>query len=106
MRKAATTEEYDRNWEAYEAALERLWHKARRHGWRVERTDPSILWYRGGEFVTVWFDWLSMEVEIEHGNWVNANADGGVALRKAIDRTARMSFEDFEKGSYNIKEVL
>lgn len=106
MRKATWTKEYDEHWERYDAALNRLWYKVRRHGWRVEKSDPSILWYRGAEIMNVWFDWLDMEVEIEHGSWKNVHTDKGVILRKVMDKVTRMSFEDFEKGNCKIQEVL
>ena len=106
MRKAAWTREYDEQWERFEAAKKRLWYKARRHGWRIEKSDPGILWYRDAEFMNVWFDWLDMEVEIEHGRWANWPVMGGYILKKFMGEPQRVSFEDFEKGNFSIQEVL
>ena len=106
MRKAATTEEYMEQWDRFEAAQKRLWHRLRRHGWRIERSDPSILWYRGDQCINVWFDWLSMTVHVELERWSSVPVEEGYALRKVRDNDMAVSFEDFENGNYSIQEVL
>lgn len=102
MRKAATTEEYNEQWNRFEAAKKKFWYRLRRHGWRIERTDPSILWYRSNEVINVWFDWLDMEVEIERGLWASVLVEGNLALRKIFPKKIRVSFEDFESGNFSI----
>lgn len=102
MRKAATTEEYREQWGRFEAAQKRLWCRLRRHGWRIERTDPSILWYRSDRCINVWFDWLSMTVHIELERWVDAPVEEGYTLRRVRDEEKVVSFEDFEKGNFSI----
>ena len=89
-----------------QAAQKRLWYRLRRHGWRIERTDPSILWYRGDQCINVWFDWLSMTVHVELERWSSVPVEEGYALRKTRDNDMAVSFEDFEKGNYIIKEAL
>lgn len=102
MRKAATTEEYREQWDRFEAARKRLWHRLRRHGWRIEKSDPGILWYRGDQCANVWFDWLSMEVHVELERWASVPVEEGFALRKVRDEEKVVSFEDFENGNFSI----
>ena len=102
MRKAATTEEWNDHWDRFEAAQKRLWYRLRRHGWRIERTDPSVLWYRGDQRINVWFDWLCMKVYIELERWVYAPRKEGFDMFKALDKFEAVSFEDFEKGNFSI----
>ena len=102
MRKAATTEEYMEQWDRFEAAQKRLWHRLRRHGWRIERSDPSILWYRGDQCINVWFDWLDMAVHVELERWVRDRSKEEYAMRKGMVTDRIVSFEDFEKGNFRI----
>lgn len=89
---------YDR----FEAGKKRLWHRLRRHGWRIERCEAGVDWYRGEELINVWLDWLDGEVDIEQGRWINVPVKEGFALRKVMLKRQRVSFEDFEKGNYKI----
>lgn len=86
----------------FDAAKRKLWHRLRRHGWRIERCEPGIDWYRGDDFINVWFDWLDGMVEIEQGKWANWPVMGGFIVKKFIGKRQRVSFEDFEKGNYRV----
>ena len=94
--------DFDAVMDRFVSAQRRLWHRLRRHGWRVEKSDPSINWYRSDEFITVWIDWLNGEVEIEKGSWKNVHLDEGIALRRVISSRKRIDFNDFEKGNFSI----